>query len=263
MAGKIQGQDVKTEAELIALGAGASSLPKDSQIFVTALGINKTLDDAITDGDIGGGTPTFPLAAPDGTAAAPSYSFSSDSDSGMFYALAEVAFSYGSAKVWTYNGTNILPASAGSTDLGSMLRRFNKLHINQIGINVSNTERATIGRLQTGATATTANGIFGNGTAEPVAISTDDDAGADAVATANVITETGNKTAGTGNSGDYLVQTGSSVGGLRGRMVVNARTFRLPKHAAAPTATESGEMYYDTTTNKSYTWDGTTWQAHF
>jgi hypothetical protein len=55
MAGKIQKQDVKTEAELIAAGASASSLINDTQIYVTASGINKTLDDAIVDGDIGGG----------------------------------------------------------------------------------------------------------------------------------------------------------------------------------------------------------------
>jgi hypothetical protein len=55
MAGKIQGADVKTEAELVAAGATKSSLINDTQIYVTATGINKTLDDAITDGDIGGG----------------------------------------------------------------------------------------------------------------------------------------------------------------------------------------------------------------
>lgn len=60
MAGKIQGADVKTEAELISAGAGASSLIKDTQIYVTASSINKTLDDAIIDGDIGGGGSSFP-----------------------------------------------------------------------------------------------------------------------------------------------------------------------------------------------------------
>lgn len=55
MAGKIQGADMKTEAELIAAGATKTSLTKDSQIYVEANAINKTLDDAIIDGDIGGG----------------------------------------------------------------------------------------------------------------------------------------------------------------------------------------------------------------
>lgn len=55
MAGKIQGADIKTEAELITAGATKSSLPRDTQIYVSANSINKTLDQAIIDGDIGSG----------------------------------------------------------------------------------------------------------------------------------------------------------------------------------------------------------------
>lgn len=54
MGGRIQNEDVKSEAELIALGADKTKLPHDTKIYVTALGINKTLDQAITDGDISG-----------------------------------------------------------------------------------------------------------------------------------------------------------------------------------------------------------------
>lgn len=55
---KIQKQGIKTEAEIISAGGAVSDLPNDSQIYVTANSINKTLDDAIIDGDIGssGGT---------------------------------------------------------------------------------------------------------------------------------------------------------------------------------------------------------------
>jgi hypothetical protein len=56
MAGKIQGADVKTEAELISAGATASSLIRDTQIYISANSINKTLDDAIIDGDVSGGS---------------------------------------------------------------------------------------------------------------------------------------------------------------------------------------------------------------
>lgn len=52
---KIQRQDIKTEAELAGLGAPPSSLPGDDQIYVGANSINKTLRQAILDGDIGGG----------------------------------------------------------------------------------------------------------------------------------------------------------------------------------------------------------------
>jgi hypothetical protein len=56
MAGRIQKEDIKTEAELIGLGASASSLPQASQIYVSTL--SKTLEAAITDGDIGGSAPS-------------------------------------------------------------------------------------------------------------------------------------------------------------------------------------------------------------
>lgn len=55
MSGLIQGADLKTEAELIAAGADKTYLPRDTQIYITAKGINETLDDAITLGRLGGG----------------------------------------------------------------------------------------------------------------------------------------------------------------------------------------------------------------
>lgn len=55
MAGKLQKEDFKTEAEIIAAGGAKSQLLNDTQIYVTANSVNKTLDDAIIDGDIGSG----------------------------------------------------------------------------------------------------------------------------------------------------------------------------------------------------------------
>lgn len=52
MAGKIQKQDVKTETELTGAGATAADLINDTQIYTSAASINKTLDDAIVDGDV-------------------------------------------------------------------------------------------------------------------------------------------------------------------------------------------------------------------
>lgn len=53
MAGKIQNEDIKSAAELVSAGATAASLPNDTKVYVTANSINKTLNQAITDGDIG------------------------------------------------------------------------------------------------------------------------------------------------------------------------------------------------------------------
>lgn len=55
MAGKIQDADIKSVAELVSAGATAASLPNDDKVYVTANSVNKTLKQAIIDGDIGGG----------------------------------------------------------------------------------------------------------------------------------------------------------------------------------------------------------------
>ena len=52
MSGKIQKQDVKTETELVGSGAAASDLINDTQIYVSANSINKTLDDAVIGRDL-------------------------------------------------------------------------------------------------------------------------------------------------------------------------------------------------------------------
>jgi hypothetical protein len=49
---KIQNEDIKSLAELLDLGLDASSLPPDYKIFVSANLVNKTLKDAIEDGDL-------------------------------------------------------------------------------------------------------------------------------------------------------------------------------------------------------------------
>jgi hypothetical protein len=55
---KIQNSDVKSQAELVSAGATAAQLINDTKIYVTANSLNKRLDEAITAGDIGGGSTT-------------------------------------------------------------------------------------------------------------------------------------------------------------------------------------------------------------
>lgn len=57
LPGRIQNQDIKSAAELVSAGATAASLPNDDKIYVTANSINKTLKQAIIDGDISGSSP--------------------------------------------------------------------------------------------------------------------------------------------------------------------------------------------------------------
>lgn len=48
-----------------------------------------------------------------------------------------------------------------------------------------------------------------------------------------------------------------------GKVIVYGSSLRLPNLGAAPVAPSAGDMYFDTGTNTSYTYDGTTWQAHW
>jgi hypothetical protein len=63
--------------------------------------------------------------------------------------------------------------------------------------------------------------------AVPVSIFTRDNSTNDAVASGDALIETGDKTDGTGNSGSIKLQTGSSVGGTRGSIELDARAIAL------------------------------------
>lgn len=71
MAGKLQHEDHKSLAELTGAGGSASQLLNDTKIYVTALGLNKQLSQAIIDGDLsgGGGGPFYGTETINSTAA--------------------------------------------------------------------------------------------------------------------------------------------------------------------------------------------------
>lgn len=52
---KLQHEDHKSLAQLIAAGGSASQLLNDTKIYLTGLGLNKQLSQAIIDGDLSGG----------------------------------------------------------------------------------------------------------------------------------------------------------------------------------------------------------------
>jgi hypothetical protein len=53
---KIQRQGIKTDTEIVTAGGAIANLPGDDQVYVSANSINKTLKNAILDGDIGAGS---------------------------------------------------------------------------------------------------------------------------------------------------------------------------------------------------------------
>jgi len=129
---------------------------------------------------------------------------------------------------------DLLPGTNNTLDLGAPTFRFAEGHIANI---YSPTIRS----------ATSGNGTF--------QILTPNN-----TSTGAIILQTGNASA--GNSGDLTIGSGTATG-TRGGIICSARYLLLPTAASAPSAPAAGWMYYDSTTNKSYTYDGTTWQAHW
>lgn len=72
MAGKIQNEDIKSASELVSAGGTAAQLPNDDKTYLTALGLNKTLKQAIIDGDLSGGGTGVPQTSATGAAEIPS-----------------------------------------------------------------------------------------------------------------------------------------------------------------------------------------------
>ncbi len=128
-------------------------------------------------------------------------------------------------------GSNWSPDGAGTRSLGDTTNRFLSVFANTIfagsGVNIG-------GRLTNVITTPSGISAFGINSVEdtrPTAIHSADSSVNNANATGSVYVETGNKTAGTGNSGDINLITGTSSGGARGSIVLNALSLNL---AGAP-----------------------------
>jgi hypothetical protein len=117
---KLQNQDFKTEAELVAAGSSAASLLNDDKIYVTANGINKTLEQAIVDNDIGGGGGTV-----DGSGTANRVAYWVDTDTLTFSSVMDTELGYlsgvSSAIQTQINGKEPTITGAATTITGSNL----------------------------------------------------------------------------------------------------------------------------------------------
>lgn len=218
----------------------------------------------------GGGGVTYPLLADDGSITAPSYSFSGDPNTGMYrVGNDEIGFATNGARRLRINSIGgILPTSNNSGTIGNTSTRFASGHFNtlRVGDSANNGETSIIDSLPsvpTGSSCTgirlnlnTSNTIFDLGIVTSNAVDFN---------TRSIRYETGNATGASNSSGNHIFYAGTVAGtGTRGHVdMQNSRALILPKLAAAPSSPVAGMVYYDTTTDKSYTYDGTTWQAHW
>lgn len=69
-----------------------------------------------------------------------------------------------------------------------------------------------------------------------------------------------NKTAGTGDGGDIVIQGGSSLGGLQGKVKFSGHLIDIDaKHTSDPTTTTAGNLYFNETLNKYRFFNGVFW----
>lgn len=109
-------------------------------------------------------------------------------------------------------------------------------------------------------TSPAAISVSGVQAATSVGVVTSSSAVSNATATGELTLETGNKTAGTGNSGDINIQTGASTGGIRGRILLNAKSINIASQFSSdPLGGATGDVYYNTTINALKIFGASTW----
>lgn len=138
---------------------------------------------------------------------------------------------------------NIVPDGDNTRSLGSSSNRFSVIYGRNFEskgttasasglMSFNNSSGNALVRIQAGNTTPTgvasSGGMFdGSSLTGSLAVYTVNDATADATATKDLLIETGNKTAGTGDSGDIAIQTGTSAGGTRGDILLHANKVQV------------------------------------
>lgn len=170
---------------------------------------------------------------------------------------------------------NLIPNASDTLSMGSASNLWSSLSVDSTagfglrmykGITEGGQARSNI-TTPSGITVTT--GIIGlHGSV--ISLTSNNDATNNSTATPDVLIESGNKTAGTGNSGSISLQPGTSAGGAKGSIKLNADlingnfgVFATFNAAADPTTVTAakGYIYFNTTTNKLKVFTGTVWET--
>lgn len=127
----------------------------------------------------------------------------------------------------------LIPASDNTVALGTVSHRWTNAFLNtsvQIG---ENGEMFLRSNATTPSSASVA-GISTESNDRDIAVYSSNNNNSNSTATFNVRLETGNKTAGTGNSGDFFVQSGTSSGGHRGSFKLSGTNLVASNRGTAP-----------------------------
>ena len=118
---------------------------------------------------------------------------------------------------------SLIPATDGAISLGTTSHRWDQLFTDtkiEVGVGTTLALRAST----TTPTSTSAAGLSEEDGLLPLSLVTASNAASNSTATTNLLIETGNKLAGTGNSGNINLTTGTSSGGSRGKITLNSNS---------------------------------------
>ena len=208
--------------------------------IITGTGLDLTLQDQaslffvydtteakwrIVGGSGAGGT--FPLLAPDGNGGAPSYSFASNSATGIFTSGGgDLRFTVnGSEKLRIDSNGDLEPGTSNTNDIGSSSNVYAQSYIRQMFLSDGTNRGSAQGGNNLSNPGGFANVNFIIQSQEQVgksiSIHSRDDFAVDAVKAGNLYLQSGRKINGTGDSGDVIVHPASSAGGNRGNFAVD------------------------------------------
>ncbi len=115
--------------------------------------------------------------------------------------------------------SSLIPGTTNTIAIGSSTRLLTGIYLgtagDQLNLQDGILDRGTFGPLIISPTGTSSAGLASNSTV-PAIISTRSSGAVNATASADVLIETGNRTGGTGNSGNIALTSGTSSGGTRG-----------------------------------------------
>lgn len=129
------------------------------------------------------------------------------------------------AFVLTSIGQNVSFDADNTRDVGSSSTRAANVYATNLRAGTSGVVR--VARTTTPSGASNVAALVNDGTGESTAIFSSNNASNDANPTGNTLIETGNKTSGTGDSGDINLLTGTSAGGSRGDISLDAAAVQI------------------------------------
>jgi len=150
---------------------------------------------------------------------------------------------------------SLIPDSDNVRTVGSPADRFSNIFSSimevvdssRIGMRLTSP-----GTIPSGETSAQIQGWDVGGTSQPLAITSLNNGSSNSTATANTFVETGNKTAGTGNSGNIIIQTGTSAGGTRGFITLNGKGLNLNQITTPSNPSASFNKLYFKSDNNLY-----------